>query len=275
MATTGERAAGVAVITGAASGMGYAAARLMGEAGWPLLICDLNLDRLEQAAETLKVDGPVETLAGDIADPAFAARLTAAVAGRGVGAVIHCAGLSPSMASPERILEVNLAASMRLADAVLPLMSDGSAVVLFASTAGHMLGASLDEAINGAATSETVASLAPYAATPEMAYTVSKRGVHLLVRRLAGVFGAKGARINSVSPGIIDTPMGQAELATQPAMQHMVDMNPLPRMAKPEEVAAAAVFLCSPAASFISGTDLLVDGGSIGAMRVSGMAPAG
>src|SRR5437016_2570477 len=115
MGTLGNaRAVGVAVVTGAASGMGEAAARLMAEAGWSLLLCDLNAGRLQSTAERLKPQGTVATLAGDIADANFPSALVAAFGGQSVGALIHCAALSPTMAEPARILEVNLAATMRL-----------------------------------------------------------------------------------------------------------------------------------------------------------------
>jgi NAD(P)-dependent dehydrogenase (short-subunit alcohol dehydrogenase family) len=268
-----SRAAGIAIVTGAASGMGEAAAGLLADAGWPLLLTDLHAERLETAAERLRGRAAVETLAGDLADAAFPERLAASLAGRPVGALIHCAGLSPSMAGPQRILEVNLAATMRLTAAVLPSLAQGAAAVLFASTAAHMLGAALDEPLARATTPEAVAALAPFAPTSEAAYSVSKRGVQLLVRREAKAFGRRGARIVSVSPGIIDTPMGRAEMAVQPAMKTLVENTALPRMARAEEVAAVAVFLCSPAASFVSGTDVLVDGGSM-AVLASGQAEA-
>lgn len=262
-----QRPAGVAVVTGAASGMGEAAARLLGEAGWPLLACDLNGDRLEAAATGFRANGPVETLDGDISDPGFPDRLVAALAGRPVGALIHCAGLSPTMADPVRILEVNLAATFRLVEAVRPRMSEGAAAVLFASSAAHMIGANLDEQISRITTPEAVASLAPISPDPGMAYTVAKRGVFLLAQREARAFGRQGARIVSISPGIIDTPMGRAEMEKQPVMKTAVEMSALARPARAEEVAAVAVFLCSPAASFVTGVDILVDGGSIAGMR--------
>jgi NAD(P)-dependent dehydrogenase (short-subunit alcohol dehydrogenase family) len=256
-------AQGLAVITGAASGMGEAAARLMAEAGWTLLILDLNAERLEQTAGRLRAHGPVEVLAGDIADPDLPDALVAALAERPVGAFIHCAGLSPTMAEPARILEVNLAATMRLLNAVRPRMAQGAAAVLFASSAGYMIGTALDPQIAKAASPEAVSDLMAVSPNSGLAYSVSKRGVHLLVRREAASFGERGARIVSVSPGIIDTPMGRAEMESHPIMKALVEKSALKRPAQAEEVAAVAVFLCSPAASFVTGIDILVDGGAM------------
>jgi NAD(P)-dependent dehydrogenase (short-subunit alcohol dehydrogenase family) len=257
---------GVAIITGAASGMGEAAARLCADTGWTLLLCDLNAERLAETAGRIPARGGVEQLAGDIAAPDYGEKLVAALAGRPIAALIHCAGLSPTMADPARILEVNLAATMRLVEAVRPHMAEGACAVLFASSAAHMQGAVLDEQINQVRTPEAVASLSQYTPEPGAAYSVSKRGVKLLVEREAPAFGRRGARIASISPGVIDTPMGRSEMEKQPIMKTLVEKSPLAREARAEEVAAVAVFLCSPQASFISGTDILVDGGSMATM---------
>src|SRR5207302_11291240 len=181
-------------------------------------------------------------------------RLLSALGDQPVGALIHCAGLSPTMADPARILEVNLAATMRLLAAVRPRMAQGAAAVLFASSAAHLVGASLDEPLSKVTTPEAVASLAGYAPNPGAAYGVSKRGVYLLVRREAPAFGRHGARIVSISPGIIDTPMGRAEMTDHPIMRTMVETSPLRRPARPEEDAAVAVLPCSRDASFVTGT---------------------
>ncbi len=257
------RAEGIAIVTGAASGMGEASARLMAEAGWPLLLCDVNAERLGNSAKALGA-GDAEVLAGDISAPDFGAQLVAALKGRKVGALIHCAGLSPTMASAERILDVNLAGTMRLTAAVLPHMSEGACAVLFASSAAHQIGDRMDETIGAVVTPEAVATLAPLCQDNSgMAYSVAKRGVYLWTKYVAHEFGAKGCRVASISPGIIATPMGKQEYEQQPVMKMLVEKSALPRQAHPDELGAVAVFLCSPAASFITGTDILVDGGSL------------
>lgn len=258
-----SRPNGIAVITGAASGMGEAAARLMVEAGWSVLISDLNAERLEQTATRLRSLGEVETLPGDISAPGFPDAVVAALGGRSAGALIHCAGLSPTMAEPDRILDVNLTATMRLLDAVRPRIASGGAVVLFASSSAYMIGTSLDDQIAQVASPDTVPSLLALSPNPGAAYAVSKRAVQLLVKREAHGFGQMGVRIVSVSPGIIDTPMGRAEMQSHPVMKQLVENSPLGRSAQAEEVAAVAVFLCSSAASFVTGIDILVDGGAM------------
>ena len=258
-----ERASGIAIVTGAASGMGEASARLMGEAGWPLLLCDLNEARLEALAAAAPPGTEVEILAGDLAAPDFGEDLIRALNGRPVGALVHCAGLSSTMADADRVMEVNLTATMRLVDVVRPRMSEGAAAVLYASTAAHLLGSSLDEVLSKVTTPEAVASLAPYAPDSQAAYMVSKRAVLMLVRREALAFGRRGARIVSISPGVIDTPMSHAEMQRHAIMKQLIEGSPAGRAARPEEVAAVAVFLCSSAASFVTGADLLVDGGSM------------
>lgn len=255
----------IAVITGAASGMGEASAKLMAAAGWDLLVTDVNAERLKQATACLRSHVQVLTLAGDLSDPEFPDALAAAVGDARIGALIHCAGLSPTMGNSARILEVNLAATMRLLDVVRPRIVIGGAAVLFSSSSAFMIGTDFDAQIRASSSPEQVGALAELTANPGLAYSISKRAVQLLVQREAGRFGERRARIVSISPGIIDTPMGRAEMECHPSMKKLVDNSPLKRAALAEEIAAVAVFVCSPDASFVTGIDILVDGGAMAA----------
>ena len=113
---------------------------------------------------------------------------------------------------------------------------------------------------------EGTAALAAFAPVPEAAYPLSKLGVRALVKREARAFGARGARLVSLSPGAIDTPMSQGEVFKSDVARRMIEEAAIPRMGRPEELAAVAVFLCSPAASFVTGCDVLVDGGQMAAL---------
>ena len=100
-----------------------------------------------------------------------------------------------------------------------------------------------------------------------LAYAWAKRGVHRLVRRVAVPWGRRGARICSISPGMIDTPQGRQEAAAQPAMTMMLEHTPLGRFGTAEELAAVVAFAVSDEASFMTGIDLLVDGGVCAAIE--------
>lgn len=254
---------GVAIVTGGAGGMGQACAARLAEQGWPLILCDLREPGLVAVRAGLVDKAPsVEILAGDIADPAFPDRLLSLVGDRPIGALIHTAGLSPTMADADRIFTVNYDATVRLVEAVKPKMAAGGCAVLIASCSAYMISApEVDAAINRLKTGEDSASLRPMAPGPEAAYPISKRAVIRLAAREAPAFGARGARIVCISPGLIDTGMGRAEAAQSSQMQTMLDHTPLQRLGEADEIATAAVFLCSPGASFITGIDIPVDGG--------------
>lgn len=261
------RQGGLAVVTGAAGGMGRAIAKRFADDGYELLLADVTEAPLAALADALKGQGAkVGILAGDVAAADYPAQLIAAIGARPLRAVVHTAGLSPTMAGPGRIVAVNIGATVRLVDALLDKAEAGTAVVLIASTAGHM-GAppELDAALQGSAPQTWADLLIPYTPTPEAAYALSKRAVIRLARRMATAWGRKGARIVTLSPGIIDTKMSHAELAVQPIMATMIEQSPLDRMGLATEIASVAAFLCSADASFVTGTDILVDGGSTGA----------
>ncbi|CAN7262854.1 SDR family oxidoreductase [Phenylobacterium sp. LjRoot225] len=259
---------GLAIVTGATGGMGSATAAQLAAQGWSLILCDIDLGRLEQSAGALRAPGQqVDVLAGDIADPAFPARILATLGDRPIGALIHTAGLSPTMGDAVRIFSVNYDATVRLVNATRPRMAEGGCAVLISSSSAYLVNVpEIDAAIDQLSDEDDSASLMKFATKPEMAYPISKRAVIKLVARQAAAFGERKARIVSIAPGLIDTQMSRAEQAASPQMKVMLEKTPLGRLGTPDEIASVAIFLCSPGASFISGRDILVDGGMTAAV---------
>jgi NAD(P)-dependent dehydrogenase (short-subunit alcohol dehydrogenase family) len=248
--------------------MGAAVAAQLAAGGWPLLLCDLHAERLEAIAGTLRATSRrVEVLSGDIGDAGYAARLAAALAARSIGAFIHTAGLSPTMADAGRILSVNFDATVRLVEVVRPRMVAGGCAVLIASSAGHMVkSGELEQALVEAVLARSSDGLQRFAPNSQMAYTTSKRAVIQLVAQEAAAFGQRGSRIVSISPGLIDTGMMRSEHAASTQMDALLARTPLGRLGTPEEIASVAVFLCSKSASYITGCDIRVDGGTLAAV---------
>jgi len=267
----------VGIVTGAGRGMGRACVtRLVG-----LVDCLLVVDRDEQllgeAVDGLKESGAadIEPFALDITDGDGIARLASRVAERGaLRAVAHAAGVSPTMADWQTVVMVDLVGTAMLTEALWPLAASGTALVCFASMAPLLVpsqadatqNAVLDDPLDARFCDRLREVIGPEIEDPGMAYMWAKRGVHRLVRREAVRFGRVGARICSVSPGIIDTPMGRQESAARSTNDWLVQQTPLGREGRPEEVAAAAAFLLSDDASFVNGIDIPVDGGVIAAL---------
>lgn len=261
----------LAIVVGA-GGMGVAVARRMAQS-YRVLLADLDGAKAESEAARMRIDGcDVVGMACDVTSPDAVDALATAVADRGgVGALVHVAGLSPSMADFRTIMRVNLMGSAMVAQALLPHARQGSAAILIASLAAHSYTPS-DAALavlrdaSEPDLAERLAAVLGEQATPAMAYTHSKYGLLFYARRHAAAWGAKGARIVSLSPGIIATPMGAQEFALNEGKRRMFAASPLRREGTMQEIADAVEFLASPRASFISGTDLLVDGGLAGAL---------
>jgi NAD(P)-dependent dehydrogenase (short-subunit alcohol dehydrogenase family) len=247
----------VGVVTGAGSGMGRACLDLLRGTVDAVVAVDLRAP---------DIDGAIG-LACDVSDPASVVELAARV--RDVGplrALVHAAGISPTMGDARRVLEVDLVGTQLLLDAFEPLVVPGTAAVCFSSSAAYAVAPYVD-ADQEALLADPLApdfldrAVELVGADPGFAYALAKVGVIRAAARAAVRWAARGGRVTSLAPGLIDTPMGRRELEQQPAMRDMLARVPVGRLGRPEEVAAVAAFLVSDLASFVNGIDVLVDGG--------------
>ncbi|WP_257447478.1 SDR family oxidoreductase [Archangium lipolyticum] len=263
----------IIVITGL-GGMGLATARRLGS-GRQLVLADYAQDLLDRVADTLRGEGhTVDALRVDVSDQQSVERLAQHAGALGsLRAVVHTAGVSPVQASPERVVRVDVLGTAYVLDAFLPLVTRGSVAVCIASMAGAMvpLPPEAERALATTPTSELAGlpMLDPKNLDSSAAYSVAKRANQLRVQAASIPWGRRGGRVVSISPGIISTPMGQAELQGPhgEAIRGMIQASGAGRIGTPDDIASAVEFLLSPQASFITGSDLLVDGGAVAAAR--------
>jgi NAD(P)-dependent dehydrogenase (short-subunit alcohol dehydrogenase family) len=265
----------VAVITGGAGGMGLATAKVVGR-DHDIVLCDVRQDRLDSAAKTLDDLGiTAEAVNCDVTDRQAVDGLFEIAAGLGtVASVIHTAGVSPSMGVAEYVMRTNAVGTVNVNEGFLGIAGEGSAIVNLASMAAHMLPESMVPAAEFAQALQNedafmTAMLAVCHSYPAdgqsgMAYGISKSFVRWYCVSQSERFGRRGARVVSVSPGSIDTEMGRLEEQGAGAM--VLDAA-LPRWGKPEEMAELLAFCVSDRAGYLTGTDILNDGGVIASMK--------
>ena len=242
----------VALVTGAASGIGAASARRLAAEGARVVVVDTNADAGERLADEL--DGLY--VEADVTSPEDNARMYAATVERygRVDVAFHNAGISPP--DDDSILTTGLEAWRRVQEVNLTSVYLGCQAVL-----PHMLARGSGSIIN---TASFVATLG--AATSQISYTASKGGVLAMTRELGVQFARSGVRVNALSPGPVATPLLMGLFAEDPerAQRRLVHV-PMGRFAQPEEIAAAVAFLASDDASFVTASNFLVDGGITGA----------
>jgi NAD(P)-dependent dehydrogenase (short-subunit alcohol dehydrogenase family) len=263
----------VVVVTGL-GGMGKALAKRLGS-GSTVVLADANADTLKAAADQMRADGHrVIEHPTDVSDKTSVAALADTASGLGrVEVLVHTAGLSPVQASAEAILRVDLLGSALVLDAFASAIAEGGSGVVIASMAGSLqpIDPDLEHRLATTPTAdllglpELTRAVAGDSAT---AYGLAKRVNQLRVRAASVIWGRRRARVNSISPGVISTPMGVAELQGPygEIMRTMVDGSATGRLGTPEDIAGAVEFLTGPHSTFITGTDLLVDGGVVAAL---------
>ena len=249
----------VAVVTGAASGMGRACVERVRGLADVVVAADLHAP---------DIDGTTG-VACDVSDRDAVHALADRVRSLGpFRALAHAAGISPTMGDARRMFEVDLLGTQWLLDAFDDLVVPGAAAVCFSSSAAYQVSSFLDadhEALLHDPLAPDFLEQAVRAAGDHsgFAYALAKVGVIRAAGRAAVRWGPRGGRVCSVAPGLIDTPMGRQELEQQEAMQGMRASIPVGRLGEPDEVAAVVGYLLSDAASFVSGIDVLVDGGML------------
>lgn len=267
--------ADVLIVIGS-GGIGQAIARRQGF-GKTVILADISEATLAAAADTLSTTGyRVTTQHVDVSSRESVRAL--AKAGVGLGSITQIAvtaGLSPNMAAPDRILAVDLLGVALVLDEFGSVIASGGAGVVISSMAGYMpppLPREQDQALASTPADELLGL--PFLGSEAIpnsgaAYGMSKRANHLRVQAESLRWAERGARINSISPGIIATPLAQHEMASSvgPRYRAMIEASAAKRMGTPDEVAAAAAYLLGPESSFVTGIDLLIDGGVIAALR--------
>ena len=264
----------VAVLLGAGS-MGCAIIRRIG-AGKTILLGDISENNLKAKATELRTGGHiVETCVVDAMNRNSVRAFAEKAASLGeVRYFIDTAGASPNQTSPEHIVALDLVATSYAIDEFGKVVARGGAGLVISSQTGYMMDFT-PEVENQLAMTPTdeLAGLdfvrKDAVANTGIAYIAAKRTNQLRVRTAAAaVWGDAGARINTISPGIIVTPLAYDEFAAAgEGYQRMIEASPAKRVGTPEEIASAAAFLLSDEASFITGTDLLIDGGVIASMK--------
>lgn len=255
-------------------GMGQAIARRLGSSK-TVLLADNSEAVLTSVAESLTADGyEIKTQTVDVASPESVHALAECAASLGnVTQVAHTAGLSPAQASAQAVMAVDLLGTALVLQEFGAIIAPGGAGVVIASMAGHIFppqSTAREKALAHNPPGELLELDFIQSVTESaIAYPIAKQANHIRVRAAASQWGARGARINSISPGIISTPMGQQELASPvgDGMRAMIEMSGTGRIGTPDDIAGAAAFLLGPDATFITGTDLLVDGGVIAAIK--------
>ncbi|MBV9871357.1 MAG: SDR family oxidoreductase [Frankiaceae bacterium] len=274
----------VAVITGGAGGMGLATAKIMGT-NHRLLLSDVSDDRLDAAVAELRAAGvDADATRCDVTDGDSVRALVERARSLGeVVAVVHTAGVSPQMGGPEMMLRINALGTVAVTAAFLAGAAPGFRIVNVASMSAYMSPrAAMPRGTYKYALTDPERFVSKVMRRLRItgeeqrsgfAYAISKNFVVWHAKKMASEFGARGARIVSVSPGSIDTPMGRLE--QDHGAGQMLRFAALKRFGRVEEIAEVLAFCASNKAGYLTGTDILCDGGVVAGVRLKDLLSVG
>lgn len=262
--------------------IGQAIARRV-STGKYVLLADLRRENADAVAKILGDAGfTVSTAVVDVSSRASVRALVETATAIGpITGVILAAGVSPTQASPGTILKVDLYGAALVLEEFGNVIARGGAGVVIASQSGHRLPALTPEQDKALATTPADELLALPMLQPDQvtdslrAYQLSKRGNSLRVMAEAVRWGKRRARVNTISPGIVCTPLAKEELAGSrgPGYRRMLELSPAGRIGTPDEVAAVGALLMGPDGGFITGSDFLMDGGVTASYWYGELAP--
>lgn len=271
----------VIVVIGAGS-IGQAIARRV-STGKHVLLADLRQETADAAAKVMSDAGfVVSTATVDVSKRESVEALVATATAIGdVFGVIHAAGVSPSQAPPELILHVDLYGTALLLEEFGKVIVEGGSGIVIASQSGHRLHALTAEEDKALATTpvEELMALpmlqADVVTDPLNAYQIAKRANSLRVKAEAVKWAKRGARVNTISPGIIMTPLANDELSGPrgEGYRRMIDHSPIGRAGTPDEVGVLGALLMGRDGAFITGSDFLMDGGVTASWFYGELAP--
>src|SRR5579862_9677130 len=271
----------VTVVIGAGS-IGQAIARRI-SAGRRVLLADLRKEQADAAAKVLHDAGFAASSAiVDVSSRASVHALVEAATALGsIAGVIHAAGVSPTQASPATILKVDLYGTALVLEEFGNVIAPGGSGVVIASQSGHRLPALTAEQNKLLATTPVEELLGLPFLQPDQvkdslhAYQLSKRGNSLRVMAEAVRWGKRGARVNTISPGIIMTPLAKDELSGPrgEGYRRMIELSVARRAGTPDEVGTVGALLMGPDGAFITGSDFLMEGGVTAAYWFGDLAP--
>lgn len=265
----------ICIVTGGGSGIGLETAKLLGKEQKIILI-GRTASKLKNALNTLLSLGiEAELFPCDVSDREAVDKVAQCATSQGtVKTVIHAAGVSPHMADAETIFKINAIGTINMNEVFGSVMSKNSCIINVSSMSGHLLPeANVPLEIYKKALEDVKAfeeafgqmiSTMPKEQSRGRTYTISKNFVIWYTAKMAIRYGKRGIRVTSISPGTFNTPMG--ELEGKEAMSFALD-GALGRIGEPEEIAKMIAVMAGDECSYLTGTDILYDGGAIAAFK--------